>query len=243
MTNKFGKAASVLVLWALWQGPLSSRALAQRPDLREFVRIRYHHGLPVEQARGYGSDAAPVLLEMLRDERDRDAWPNIVHMLGLLGNPAASQPLIDFLENRFEGAVDDTTYRALVMAPQSLGMIARGPDSEPQKYLVTGLAQEAWQERNLSWTYPALTPEDRSILMVKLSAGGVGVIGTPDSLKALQDLRDRLTATPGRLQQSVLPSVQDAILVNRIVQEDGRGVLFDERLQLRIEQERLNTRP
>ena len=242
MTNRFAKVVSALVLLALWQGPLSSRALAQRSDLKEFVRTHYYHGLPAEQARRFGPEATPVLIEMLRDEQEREAWPNIVRMLGLLENPAASQPLIDFLENRFDGTVDDTTYRALVLAPGSLGMIARGPDSKPQKYLMTGLTREVWQERRLSWTYPTLTPDDRSILMVKLSAGGVGVIGTPGSLKALEDLRDRLTTTPGRFQQSVLPSVQDAILVNRIIQEDGRKVLFDEQLPLRLEQERRKTR-
>ena len=146
---------------------VSNISVAQAPkeNVRDFVRGYYYHSLPIDQARRYGKESVPVLLDMLNDDRERKAWPNIVLMLGLMEDQRGVQPLINFLETRFRGSVDKTVYRTLVLVPNSLGMLATSTDTLAHRYLMNSLTQSSWRQRNLSWTYPALKEDETEAIL------------------------------------------------------------------------------
>ena len=53
----------------------------------QFVALRYHHGIPYEQARSLGPGALPTLKRLLADENYKSSWTNIV-----IEYPGAADP-------------------------------------------------------------------------------------------------------------------------------------------------------
>src|SRR5258708_11308119 len=83
--------------------PKRIRDLAKRPAVATFVRQFFVEGLPYEEGASYTSGDIRTLVSMLNDCSQKLYWPNIVNVLGMIGDPMAFQPLKDFIE------VDPTT--------------------------------------------------------------------------------------------------------------------------------------
>jgi HEAT repeat protein len=198
-------------------------------DVYQVVRTTYYHGIPYELAHGLGPEAVPTLLELLGREEEREHWANIVLVLGMIGDDRATEPLIDFLERRFTGEVDPATYRALLEVPASLGFLARDPSSRAFAYLRDGTSLEAWQDKGLRWTLPALRDEDRAVLMVRRSITGLGLSGSEaarEHLKAIERSPEY-----SRLRQYVEDNVTEAIQTNERIQSLGYQRVLDEEIQ------------
>lgn len=208
---------------------ISTSVLAQSDEqsVEDFVGASYHHGLPVEQAERYGAEAVPVLLSMLKKSEHKAAWPNIVFMLGLLNDESAAEPLIEFLENRFTGEVDNITYRALVAVPGSLGLLSKGSESKAENYLIQGLDLKRWNQDRIKWRYPALGIEQIPLLLTQLSISSVATTGTEKSLQQLEKFKAKLQQESSHSYPTLLPKIDEAIRINKMVKEHGRSALLE----------------
>jgi|GEM_PF-3075315 len=194
-------------------------------SIESVVRSIFHHGMPYSLLRSYGPDAVPRLLELLDSEAEKPHWANIVWALGVIGDPRATAPLMGFLEARFSGEVDAATWQALVLVPQSLGMLA-GHDEEAFRMLASRASPAAWKQRSMAWTYPTLGAGDRELLMTKLTVNGLGLCGTPKALKRLEELQVTLAADP-EVWAMVRPNLEEAMVMAGKIQRYGHRAVFE----------------
>lgn len=72
---------------------------ARAEDLTGFVHRVHMNGISYEEALRFdAAKSVPALLAMLQDPKEEQAWPNVMVMLGILGDDRAVAPMINFLE-------------------------------------------------------------------------------------------------------------------------------------------------
>jgi hypothetical protein len=116
-------AAGAVAMAGLASAAAATDETASLPDIRDFVRRLFIHGVPYEESIRYGPNVIPTLLEMLADPREERAWPNIVIVLGMLGDDRALTPLISFIEQNPGGRLDYNRYEAKKNAIFALGYL------------------------------------------------------------------------------------------------------------------------
>jgi len=195
--------------------PTPQPSLRPAPGLPDsvaaFVRADFHHGITYEAARSYGPPAVPELLTMLERDEEREHWSNVLSVLGMIGDPRATEPMIEFLERRFSGEVDPVTYGALLQVVPSLGFLARDPTGRAFGYLREGTSLATWRNRKLAWTFPALRGAELEILMVKLDILGLGISATEASRDHLRTLRKGLDDDRDGLRSFIETDVGEAL--------------------------------
>ena len=129
----------------------------------------------------------------------------------------------------FTGQVDGPTYRALLEVPTSLGLLARDPNSRAFAYLRDGTSLQAWQSKNMSWTFPSLRREDRDVLMVRRSITGLGFSGTEAGRGHLLGMRRSLEHSS--LWEVLQDNVAEAMQMSERVQHLGYERFFAEESQ------------
>ena len=94
------------------------------PAVEDFVSKVYIHSIPFAEARRFGSDAVPTLIELLNNESYRDYWPNVTTMLGYLGGDDAASALIDFILEEHPQSQNRSVAVAKQAGVYSLGYIS-----------------------------------------------------------------------------------------------------------------------
>jgi hypothetical protein len=114
-------------------------------DIRDFVRQVFIHGVPYEEATKYDSSVVPTLLDMLNDPAEEAYWPNIVVVLGMIGDERAVDPLISFIEADDQGDLSREHYAAKTSALMALGyLIDKSGNQKALDYLIDSLAPDTW---------------------------------------------------------------------------------------------------
>lgn len=230
------QVALLLVLASLSATPHAAPAQDREP-VREFVTAQYYHGLPRDQAEAYGPEAVPELLAILEDPAAHDSWDQVVDMLSIVGDERATPALTEFFERRFEGTVTLETFQALTQVPRALGAIASRGDPEAEAWLDRGLRPEAWRERPVAWTIPALEASEKPAFLSKLSIDGMARVGTRTSLERLRRL-ERTMETLEAPAAMLRPALEEAIATNELIIERGVDVLrapqLDELIRERV---------
>jgi hypothetical protein len=219
-TTKIAGAVAKLLALTVASGALAQTA-GPPVSLAAFVRADYYHGINYSAAHAYGPQAVPELLMMLGREEEREHWSNILSVLGMIGDPRATEPMIEFLERRFSGEVDPVTYGALLQVTPSLGFLAHDTTGRAFSYLREGTSIEAWRKRNLAWTFPALRGGDREILMVKLDIHGLGISGTEAGRAHLRTLQGSLGVDRDGLWNFIKRDVAEALRVSEHIRRTG----------------------
>ena len=197
---------------------------AVQPDLgiEEFVRRFYVHGVPYNEARRFGPSAIPRLQAMLDDANQKPYWPNIVGVLGIIGDESVAQVLIDLIERNRDKALDGETYRAALSAPIALGYLANRTSERALNYLA-----------NASETLASASPaEARAAGELRLDAGSIGqsavlglaLSGRPQARQILERL---IQSTSQRSPQTAAANVPiqsllaEALTTLKAVEERG----------------------
>jgi PBS lyase HEAT-like repeat-containing protein len=159
-------------------------------DIKEFVRQTFIHGVPYEEASRYPPDVVPTLLEMLKDRAEEPHWPNIVVVLGMIGDERALDPLIAFIEQG-GGTLSAAHYRAKTSAIMSLGyLINKTGNRKALDYLARGLVPEAWAARAAASRAPyQATTIERNRDFAKHAILGLALSGHPEAAQALRSLQ------------------------------------------------------
>ena len=127
---KSGRIAACLVALILVQGAPAGNDSASMPAeaVREAMLLTYIHGVNDALAHQVlGADAVPALLALLR-EPDFPRRDNVVAFLAFLDDGQATAGLLEFLAQPPRGTTIPEEDRALLLAPQALGHIARRGD-------------------------------------------------------------------------------------------------------------------
>jgi hypothetical protein len=179
-------------------------------DIRDFVRRTFIHGTPYDEIMRYDPSVVPTLLEMLRNPQEAQAWPNIVVVLGLLGDDRAVTSLISFI-GETKGELDYLRYKAIRNAFFGLGyLVARGGNERALAYLKGGLDPSAWVERGITWSSPDReTVTERNHELSRMAIIGLGVSGDPSAEEALRSL---LTPAPTAIEREFREKMSGVIL-------------------------------
>lgn len=161
--------------------------------IEEFVSRMWIHGVPYSEARKYGDDALPFLLNNLNDRRNDHSWANTVMVLGMIGNADVSRSLLDFLFRRSDVPLSRQEYFAKLSVPLALGYMAnRTEDQASFKTLMSGVSPRFWEK--IDWAEKTIDErEERNRALARKSIVGLALTGRPAAVKRLNDLEQEVT--------------------------------------------------
>ena len=163
-------------------------------QLKESVRraalVTYFHGMTGEiAAREVGPAGVPVLLELLEDP-DFPRRDNVVAFLTYLGGPEVTAALTGFLRTPPASADVPEEDRALLLAPQALGHIARRGDRRALRALLEMTAPGS-EGGPLAFSVSAgWYPERMKNDLVEMAVRGLGLSGRPAARRRLAQITE-----------------------------------------------------
>ena len=194
------------------------------PDVGDFVRQHFFHGVPYDVARNYSPDDVPALLDMLADPAEQEWKTNIVAVLGMIGTEeTVFEPLVAFLESPGEDLPPEI-YRAKATVPLALGYLANQSGSEKAvDYLIAAANPDFWAERSVGRaTFQAATSERDADLATKAILG-LALSGTERAFEALQVMeKEGLPSVAGSRDVIV-----EALSANRQISAEGLSEYYD----------------
>ncbi len=191
-------------------GPAAPPAAA---DVVPFVQTLHIHGVPYEQARQFGPEAVPLLLDLLADPANEVYATNIVVTLGFIGHPSARQPLLDYL-TQTQGEVSLDRFRGLTSVPYALSQLAHQGDVASLDFLLQASDPNYWNAQTLPWTFNGLSP---NLELYHQTLLALGVSGLPQALTRLE----QITNQGGLSAQADNEVLQQALELNQRVQQEG----------------------
>jgi hypothetical protein len=205
--------------------PLAGAEAASTKSVRNFVRQFFIEGIPYEEFARYNASAVPTLLEMLADPREEQAWPNIVIMLGMLGDERAVARLISFAEQTPDKELSYFQYEAKKNAIFGLGyLVNRTGNRRALTYLMGGLNPASWSRRGITWTSPekaTATERDRELSRVAIIA--LGLSGDPLAEEALAHLLTSTSIAAGMMdfREQMSGVISEALKANQRIAKEG----------------------
>lgn len=193
-------------------------------NVQEFARRTYFEGVPYEQASQYGRAAVPVLVAMLKDQKEAAHWSTVAITLCMIGDETAAKPVIEFINKGVEGELSPTEYAAKSNALMALGyLVNKSQSREAFAYLKASLKPGVWVERNIQWSCAAQVNEAaRDQALCKKAILGLALCGTPEAAEALRSLQQP-GPTPAStiLRGAVSDLVGEALKEHEKVSTDG----------------------
>jgi hypothetical protein len=144
------------------EGGLDSIPLTTRINNTLFKR--YRHGLPRNTARELGSNALPLMSQLLRDPNHKQDWHKVVEAIGAIGDTSYFDSLRSFVWDRFRGTVDRSTFLAIGVAQASLGVMA-SQMPRALSYLEATCTPAAWS--NVGWVVSGKPNSDLAEYMAR----------------------------------------------------------------------------
>jgi hypothetical protein len=203
---------------------IRSEEVAISRAVRSFVHQRYIEGVPYLKARALGAQAIPILQGLLADPLEEEFWPTIVMTMGFIGDEAAVDALIDFLENRFEREVSIDQFRALLVVNSALGHIAGEGSARALDYLAESCYVGTWQEKNLRWSYGTYSGERLAVLLAKIGVNGLSFSGTERAHQIMSDLQLRPEAA--KYASALEPNIEEGLVRLERIRTEGRDRVF-----------------
>ena len=160
--------------------------------VKDFVGQLYFHGLPLEKAAAYGNGDVAILLDMLEDAGAVRYHENVALTLGMIGNPHAVEPLIEYVQKGIgsaEASMSRRAFKGRVGAMVALGYLLHFTDSEEAlSFLLESTSPEAWAEREtVGLEADPKIPRELS----KYAILSLGLSGNPAAAAYLEALRNR----------------------------------------------------
>jgi hypothetical protein len=201
---------------------LPAEAQEMPQDVRDFVRQIYFHGVPFEQARQFGEDDLAVLEQMLQDPAEEPYWQTIVVTMGMIGEPEAAGPLIEFITEPTEGQLSPDHYRAKTNAVMSLGYLVNLGESQEALDFLTEAARPAfWTGEALGMAPFHADAEERNIDLATHAVLGLALAATDEAIEALRELRDTTDAEVAEFQRASGELIAEAIREAEQIREEG----------------------
>lgn len=212
------------------QQPCSSEILAPpaATNVNAFVHQIYIEGLRYEEGSFFKSSDIALLAPMLDRCDEVHYWPNIVNVLGMIGDPAAFPILKDFLESdmatKCAGAWLNSSPAGIDLAkkavPIALGYIlANQNDSNVFQYLAAA-AQCQEPSNPLHHIAPHREPQMfRKADLMRTAIFGLGLSGQPTA----QECLSRVSGPHAGAEEPVSKFIGEALEINQQVRAGGGG--------------------
>ena len=188
-------------------------------DVRSFVKKRYVHGMPYSEAVAFGPADVPILLEVLDNDKDQVNHPNVVSLLGIIGNDPAKEALIQFISQAETKLHNSNTYQATLAAVMSLGYIVnRTGDQDLIAFLrkrVEGLDEPIGNSKEAGQTQAQPLVRLEASDVARAAVWGLALGGTRESRNALRTLAKRTFSHDSK------QLIDDAIRAHTTVQQNG----------------------
>ena len=164
------------------------------------IRSVYIHGMPIETASEYAAslndESLSELMDMLTDPKSVPYWPNVTKVLGITGNPAVVDPLIEFIEGwRYDGEWSSAIYRGRLSAIMALGRFVKHTENgtvaaKVMAYLRDSVSPKGWNDRDVNWTVEQ-SKSDRIMEQFCITAViGIALTGRKDELEWVMNTTD-----------------------------------------------------
>jgi hypothetical protein len=155
-----------------------------------------------------------VLLDMLKDPKEKAYWTNIVTTLGFIGDRRAVEPLISFVKQD-EGQVDNYEFRAKEGALIHLGDLINKTANETALDFLTEVAQGTGLQ-DAKWA--AAVPEGGSRSDLQIAAVmGLALSGAERAGSVFEELRTVEAADAPNFQAAL----DEAKRIHEVVTERG----------------------
>jgi HEAT repeat protein len=191
----------------------------RRTDVKTLLTRLYVHGIPYAEAKAVGAQAIPELVSMLEDPAMEEHWTKVVWVLGCIGDPSATGPLVDFLK-RQKGEVSADAFRAALAVLPALGHLVRAGDAGALEMLTSYTQPEARREAGLSFSYGRYQGSSLAEVLGRTAIQGLGIAGTPETLAVLESM-DR-----SDLRADWQDNVREAVALNVRVRRMGPARAF-----------------
>jgi len=188
-------------------------------DVKTFVTRQYTHGMPYEEAKAYGPKALPELKMMLKNLAYEESRPNIVSLMGRIGDKAAIDPLMSFLYEQ-KGEVNYSTFIAVLATFQALGFIAQNND-EALQILSNWSSTDYMQKMGLNISFENYKGDRMATLLSRMAIQGLGVSGRVEALTLLQNIGNPAGTKRSRFNSELNADLKSAIELNRQVRTQG----------------------
>ncbi len=209
----------ILALPLILALPTGAASSASAPE--RMVRQTYIHGVPYEAARALGPAAVPELVSLLGDPEFDESGVNIVAVLGYIGDPAAVEPLIAYVES-LSGEVSVHTFRSVLTVFQALGHLAQSGDDRALGYLIAWSDATHWRSAGLGLSYRIYRDSRLGEVLGRMAIQGLGISGRPEAYRVLRDLAG------GDLREDWHDNVGEAMEMNGRVAVEGARAVFSE---------------
>lgn len=172
-----------------------SQCVARDSALAAFVHHGFVHGVEYSEASIYRTDNdVDSLACMLQDKQEEFYYKNIVVVLGVGGNPRATEHLINFI-NSGNGVLSRSNYAARSTALVSLGYLVT-VDPRAMSFLKASVEPETWTSRDIKWFGPGQSNSAEALVqrdedLARHAILGLGLSGDPDAAIFLSQLSKR----------------------------------------------------
>jgi hypothetical protein len=185
--HRIGIRLALLVLLAVVLPGRPAKAENDLVDVRTFVKRFYSESAPYAEARAYGVEAIPELVDMLNDPALEPHWSMIIFTMGAIGDPSARQPLLNFLTG-LNGEISTHSFRAALGVPPALGMLANDGDDESLQVLLALADPANWQENQLDFRYQRYEEDVLGEVMGRMALQGLGLSARSEACSMLQSM-------------------------------------------------------
>ena len=202
---------------------ISAGAQTVTLPLREFVTKKYIHGVPYEDAKAYGRNVIPELTALLADVSYEVYRPNIVSVMGMIGDPSAVLPLKNYLYGQ-KGEISYSTFISVLAVFQALGYIAQSGDPDALQMLKNWSDPNYWNTAGLNFSYKSYKGPVMGEAISSLALQGLGISGREEALQHLEKVNSG--ASLAKRKPSFDSCVKSAIQLNKRVKTEGAVKVF-----------------
>ena len=226
MKSRFGMA--ILWLLSISRGAFSQEAAT--PTLRDDIRVSFPESY-VELSNRYDSSDVPELLEILNAESEEEIWPRAAGLLGIVGDDAVVDELIELMERPYNDAtyISDFQQATRREAMRALGfLVSRTGNAQALEYLIESLDDSIWRRRNLLGVtsyFPSYAEYDRH--MSTYAIFGLALSGHPRAGEALRSLQQTPTSEQVQLRRGLDDTLDSWLEVYDLASERGVAGMFE----------------
>lgn len=170
-----------------------SAQLAPQSDTTALIKQHYFHGFPVAEGKLIPKEDAELIIRILKDENQKEWWPNALAALGLMNSDKSFKAITDFMENASgKDFSDPLSFRALATAPVALGYYVNvSQDEKALQYMVKAATPDRMQNNPEFQNLRVLDDDTTSVLAGSFMAAlSVAVTEKDAVLEALKDIKN-----------------------------------------------------
>lgn len=169
--------------------------------------------VPYRQIAQFGPKAAPVIRKLLADRRHDSLTPQLVTMLGLLGDESDTPRLINVVTKRYNGKLTRDQMGAVISAIFALGYLS-DHDLNALEFLRQHADPGSFTKLHYSIEYQS--ESELPLFLSRLAISGIGLSARPEA-GALLDHLAQHPYTPAQLD-----NIHNAIRTHAAIMKVGR---------------------